>query len=102
MSASRGIGRLALPFALLSVLALAQSLRAPLGGLTALYPWPEEPRNLIANPSFESRERADVPADWTLGERWTLDSSVHHSGRTSLRLSDSHLARYTPLAIQNL
>ncbi|MGH9322650.1 MAG: hypothetical protein ACRD21_02570 [Vicinamibacteria bacterium] len=107
MSTSRGKGR-RLGFLLfllgLSILGLGQSPQAPLGGLTELYPWPEDPQNLIGNSSFENRDRADVPGEWTLGEpnSWSLDSSTRHSGRTSLRLSDSHLARFTPMATQRL
>ncbi|MBI4241075.1 MAG: hypothetical protein HY613_05105 [Candidatus Rokubacteria bacterium] len=93
--------------AVLAVIAPAplavHSAHAQLGGAEALYPWPEDPTNLVANPSFEV-DVAGQPADWTIGLPAFLfpDASASHSGAVSLHLRDSHLAPFYPLATQTV
>ncbi len=90
--------------AVLADLPCPRSAEAQLGGLGALYPWPEDPVNLVRNPSFEDVDLSGKPADWTLGVPSSLfvDTKEVHSGFRSLHLQDSHLAPYTPIASQPL
>lgn len=77
---------------------------AQLGGLEALYAWPEDPINLVANPSFEAVDATGQPVNWGIGAPDFLfpDSAASHSGAVSLHLRNSHLAPVTPIASQSL
>ncbi|MGH9320239.1 MAG: DUF11 domain-containing protein [Vicinamibacteria bacterium] len=72
------------------------------GGLTRLYLWPEERKNLIANPSLEQTSLGG-PRDWDLiGSNWFLSSLQRRTGARSLQLRNGHLSTFTPLANQTL
>ena len=91
---------------LVSFLSAAAKVRreTPLGGLLDLYPWPEEPVNLVKNPSFEDVDAAGKVLRWRIrqADHWFPNSSSARSGVRSLNLKDSHLSRYYPSAGQNL
>ena len=74
------------------------------GGLVELYPWPEDAVNLVKNSSFEEVDSTGKVAGWDVGspEHFSPALDVSRSGLRSLRLEDSHLAPYTPLASQPL
>ena len=82
----------------------ADAARPVVGGLGALYPWPEDPTNLVHNGSFEEVDTTGQPLHWRVGEpaHWGLEAPASHHGRWSLRLHGSHRAHHTPNARQAL
>ena len=75
-----------------------------LGGLEDLYSWPEDPTNLVDNPSFEETDETGNPHDWMVGSPFNLfpDTIEPHTGSWSMHLKDSDQASWTPNARQLL
>jgi hypothetical protein len=72
-----------------------------LGGLQSLYPWPEDPANLVLNPSFEEVDSFGKPRGWILGSSPHLFRGIGaRSGQWALHLEDSDQDRFTPNARQ--
>ena len=89
------IALLALSIALAGVLPVPA--HGETGGLETLYPWPEDPTNLVQNPSFEA-----LGANWkiNLPSYFFPTTTDFHTGLWNLQLQDSNLAPYYPLATQ--
>ncbi len=70
-----------------------------LGGLEQLYPWPEDPNNVLQNGSFES-----LTTSWRVTEPTFVFSTTATAfdGASSLQSQDSNLATLSPMASQPL
>jgi hypothetical protein len=76
---------------------------APLGGLQRLHIWPEDPANLVSNPSFEQHDTNGGVSGWLIGDPVHLaPAATGRTGGWGLELRDADQATYTPIARQSL
>lgn len=72
------------------------------GGLTA-YPTPIIGNNLLKNADFESIDTATkLPSEWAASKAFSIDTTVSHAGKASLRLKDAPAFPYAESARQKL
>lgn len=74
------------------------------GGLSSLYAWSEDGKNLVQNPSFEEFDGTGKPKAWTIKphDPFVPATGVARSGARSAHIKDSHLADSFPQMDQSL